>query len=158
MSYSVRRGAPEDLREVQRLSQALFDHSSSGPDAKFLDRDWAYHGEGKAFLQGCLGPSKDHVCFVAEDGKLVGVLTGEVKKTEAWRPLLKLTELATLFVGAEHQGKGIGSKLVEEFIGWSKESGAHRVVVNAYAWNSAGIEFYQKHGFEPWDLDLERAL
>ncbi len=44
--------------------------------------------------------------------------------------------------------------LVEDFIVWSRDRGAARLHVSAYAANSAAIHFYQGHGFVPLSIEL----
>jgi len=63
-------------------------------------------------------------------------------------------ELVSTFVSASHRGQGIGTRLVEDFIAWSRDRGAARLHVSAYAANSAAIHFYQGHGFVPLSIEL----
>lgn len=51
-------------------------------------------------------------------------------------------------------GAGVGSRLVEAFLAWSRERGAERFHVSAYAANASAIRFYRRHGFVPLSVEL----
>jgi len=58
----------------------------------------------------------------------------------------------------EYRGKGIGTKLVNDFFKWCHEKGVTVVKVSASAPNSQGIKFYRKLGFNDYSLILERSM
>jgi GNAT superfamily N-acetyltransferase len=67
-------------------------------------------------------------------------------------------ELVATFVAGSHRGQGIGSRLVEDFVGWGAHRGAARLHVSAYVANSAAITFYQRQGFVPLTMELTADL
>jgi diamine N-acetyltransferase len=56
------------------------------------------------------------------------------------------------------RGQKIGERLFQEFIRWSKEKGAERIKVSAYAPNHKAIDFYKRVGFVPYETILEYEI
>lgn len=88
----------------------------------------------------------DHFSLVAElNGQIVGQLGFEVSS----RPRRKHAANFGMGVSEAHQGKGIGSKLIETMldmaINWMQ---VKRIELEVYTDNDAAIALYKKHGFE----------
>ena len=69
-------------------------------------------------------------------------------------------ELA-IFILQSHQGRGIGTMLMESVLGYGAEQGISRVWLTVERWNHAAVSLYQKIGFETTDaesFELEMAL
>jgi len=66
--------------------------------------------------------------------------------------------LESICVRENQRSSGVGTKLVEEFIGWAGSQGAGRVSVTAYAANERAIRFYERFGFRPRSVSLERGI
>jgi RimJ/RimL family protein N-acetyltransferase len=82
----------------------------------------------------------DAVSFLAEvDGRLVGNLGAKVHGG--------IADLGML-VDSEWRGRGIGSALMEACIGWAREHGAHKIVLEVWPHNVAARSLYAKYGFE----------
>ncbi len=56
------------------------------------------------------------------------------------------------------QEPGVGERLVGEFLAWARERGAERASVTAYADNGCAIRFYERYGFRPRSVSLERRI
>ncbi len=64
-----------------------------------------------------------------------------------------------MYVLEGYRGQGVGARLVDEFLGWAWSRGAERAsVVVAYAANERAIRFYQRAGFRPKSVSLERGI
>ena len=61
-------------------------------------------------------------------------------------------------VKENYRGRGIGEKLFNEFIKWSREHGAERIKVSASAGNSRAIKFYERVNFVPYATELEYEI
>ena len=61
-------------------------------------------------------------------------------------------------VTKEHQGDGIGSKLIDMAIEYAKEYGINNIRAHVEKFNSQSIEFYSKRGFEVVEDDNNRLL
>lgn len=151
MSINIRKANSDELEIIQNLNHDLF--ISDGPRDQFLNHKWPYKDGKKYFVKRISEPNS--ICLVATvDNQIVGYLAGELLKTESWRPV-KRTELQNMFVKDQFRSLGIGKKLVDEFLKWSKSKGVKRALVVAYITNERAINFYQKNGFEPESLSLE---
>ena len=77
--------------------------------------------------------------FVAEEGgKIVGCCALEVYSQ-------RLAEVRSLAVAKEHQGKGIGTGLIEACLAAAKEKGVQEVLTITSA-----LPLFEKHGFGPF--------
>ena len=63
-----------------------------------------------------------------------------------------------LFVNPGQRGGGVGRLLLDAACAWLVEQRAERVEVGAYAWNEAGIAFYEREGFAPWVITFMKPL
>jgi RimJ/RimL family protein N-acetyltransferase len=53
-----------------------------------------------------------------------------------------------MMVAAERRGQGIGSALLAAAVDWARAAGAHKVALQVWPANEAGIGLYRKFGFE----------
>jgi len=53
-----------------------------------------------------------------------------------------------MLVAADARGRGVGSALLSAAIEWARETGAHKVSLQVWPHNEAGIALYRKFGFE----------
>ena len=79
--------------------------------------------------------------FVAEDdGEIVGELG------------IELTSYGVadfgMMVAADRRGQGIGSALLAAGVDWARAAGAHKVALQVWPDNEAGIALYRKFGFD----------
>ncbi|OGM31142.1 hypothetical protein A2803_01555 [Candidatus Woesebacteria bacterium RIFCSPHIGHO2_01_FULL_44_21] len=151
MKVKVRRANESELHIIQELNHELFE--SDGKRDKYLNHNWPYEDGEKYFVKRISKP--DCICLVAEvDNQVVGYLAGALMETDNWRPV-KRTELENMFVKEKFRGKGVGKKLVEEFLKWSEGKKVKKVMVSAYTTNEKAIKFYKREGLIPQSLSLE---
>ncbi len=89
-----------------------------------------------------------------EDGWLPGGPRGGRNDLEAG----KVAELESMYVREGYRDRGVGARLVDEFLGWAGSRGAELASVVAYATNERAIRFYQRSGFRPRSVSLEREI
>jgi ribosomal protein S18 acetylase RimI-like enzyme len=77
-----------------------------------------------------------------EEGK--GILAFAFLRSERVRGNLFLG----ICVKDAYQGKKIGSRLMEELIGWARHENAERIVLLTHTNNTKAISLYQKYGFK----------
>ncbi len=65
-------------------------------------------------------------------------------------------EIESLFVGEAARGRGVGDKLVRRSIEWMDKMGARSMVVFTVYGNEEVLPFYQRYGFQPKMVMLER--
>ncbi len=151
MKVRIRRAKRNELKVIQDLNHELF--LSDKDRDKFLNFNWPYDEGKRYFLKRITDPAC--ICLVADvRGKIIGYLAGSVREVESWRPV-KRTELENMLVKPEFRSGGIGSKLVEGFLKWSKAKKVNRALVVAYATNIKAVEFYRRNGFVDESIMLE---
>jgi len=75
----------------------------------------------------------------AADGQIVGMIHTTVSRHG-------FGELGML-VDREWRGRGVGSALIQATIDWAREQGLHKLSLEVFAHNTAGIALYRKCGF-----------
>ena len=143
-SAEVRLARESDLDSLRSIARSAHHDTRFYFDPHFdrtlcdrLYETWienSFHGFAQAVL-------------VAEmDRKAVGYLTIRSKGPESQIGLLGIDDL--------HQGKGLGTKLIQRFLAWSMEQGASRSTVVTQGRNVAAQRFYQRNGFVIAALEL----
>lgn len=92
----------------------------------------------------------DGIIALDDAQNMVGLLTYRISGT-----VCEITSLDSI-----HEGRGIGTALVERLIGIAREKGCERVVLITTNDNINALRFYQKRGFDLIRLDhnaMERA-
>jgi dTDP-4-amino-4,6-dideoxy-D-galactose acyltransferase len=85
--------------------------------------------------------------LVAEvEGKPAAYLTCHLKDQES--------QIGLVGVGENHRGMGLGTKLVQHFLSWSREQGARRAMVVTQGRNLAAQRLYQRNAFVTASLQL----
>src|ERR1700757_2252537 len=136
-SASLRMAREDDvpaLRAIARVSHRdsrfYFDGHFDRAKCDLLYETWI-ENSFRGFAQAVL---------VAEhDGVPVAYLTCHCKEQES--------QIGLVGVSADHQGKGLGSMLVQSFLNWSHEHAAETAKVVTQARNAAAHRLYKKHGF-----------
>jgi len=87
----------------------------------------------------------DAAVFVAqEDGLVVARLSLARDPHPASRHVADLG----LMVAAAHRRRGIGTRLLQEAVGWARRSGILKLELHVFPWNQPAIELYESFGFE----------
>jgi RimJ/RimL family protein N-acetyltransferase len=73
------------------------------------------------------------------DGQLVGLINTGVRR-------YGVGELGML-VDREWRGRGVGSAMLQAAIVWARDQGVHKLSLEVFAHNAAGIALYRKCGF-----------
>ncbi len=154
-NIKIRKATLDDLKNIQNLSQELFEHDAQWE--KFFNMKWSHDKNGERFFRKIL-TNRKCICFIAEvDSMAVGYLVASVLPTHFWRPI-KRSEITNLFVKESFRGMNVGTKLVENFLKWSREKGIKRAVVVANANNEKVLSFYKKNRFLPEFITLEADI
>ena len=93
-------------------------------------------------------------CYLAiENGKAIGLIMGTIPPYDEYDyldykcpPRGKITEL---IVTSKIRSKGVGQKLMNKMEEYFKSIGCEYVLVDVFAYNNIGIDFYNKNGYHP---------
>jgi GNAT superfamily N-acetyltransferase len=66
--------------------------------------------------------------------------------------------ISDLFVRAERQRQGIGSRLLREAERWAAEAGAVQMRIGVLAGNAAAHALYRQLGYRDYEIVLERPI
>ena len=81
-------------------------------------------------------------CFVAESaGQVVGYITTTVN------PMASRGTIANLAVSSQHQGKGIGRRLLHEALAYFRRCGLTQAKIETLTTNEVGMRLYPSLGF-----------
>lgn len=151
----IRKATLDDIISIVELNFALFQEDAGQRDP-FMNLNWPKEEGQEHFAK--LVSGNDSVCLLATTREeVIGYLVGYLWDGGRLRPM-KMVELESMYVRPNYRSQGIGRQLVNDFLRWSKQKGAQRVSVTAYAANARAIEFYRGLGFEPKSLSLEMGI
>ena len=152
----VRKAKNNELETIQKLNYQLFLHEKEFDS--FLNMKWPFEKAGEDYFRKRID-GKGGVCLVAEvNGEIVGYLAGGLAKTYSYRTIKKIAELENTLVKEEFRGQGVGEKLFEEFVEWSKSMEIKRIKVSVSTGNSNAVKFYERISFAPYTSELEYKI
>ncbi|NUP53670.1 MAG: GNAT family N-acetyltransferase [Catenulispora sp.] len=147
----IRPATLDDLDGLTKDSAELFAEDGVTRD-RLRDPEWPRDND-RARLAGLVAAPDALVLVAVEDGAVVGHLVGAFSPSSSMWTAAR-AELVSTHVAVSHRGRGIGGRMVEDFIAWGRDRGAARLHVSAYTANSSAIRFYQHYGFVPLTIDL----
>jgi GNAT superfamily N-acetyltransferase len=149
----IRKAVPDDIEGLVACSTGLFAEDAGTRDPT-LSQDWPRLHAADSYRAAFDDELK--LVLVADDGgSVVGHLLGSLGEASDIRPI-RVATLVSMYVMPTHRSAGAGAKLVAAFREWAGAAGADRLAVSAYAANDGAIRFYQRQGFLPRTLLLER--
>ena len=97
---------------------------------------------------------KNGKCFIAiVDDSVVGLIMGVEREYGAYDYLdyscPRAGVITELVVKSEYQGRYIGCSLIEKMEKYFRETGCKYSFVEVFAYNEAGLRFYNKEGYHP---------
>lgn len=151
----IRVAVDDDVLAIVGSSAALFSEDAGTRDA-FTNTNWPME-EGEGCFAGLIGSELDF-CLVAEaSGEVIGYLAARIGSKTTVRPV-EVAELESIYVRKTYRSSGVGEELVGEFLKLSGIRGSQRASVTAYSSNERAISFYEKLGFSPKSLSMERRI
>ncbi len=154
----IRKASEKDFAVIQKLNSLLFKREQKRFDST-LDISWPFSKKGEEYFERILSEKNGRAWLAEDNDKPVGYLIGSIaQKVPKSRTIKKRAILDNMFVLKNYRNKGIGGRLVKEFIAWAKENGADNLRVTAFAGNKEAIKFYRQNGFRDYNLTLEIDL
>ncbi|MEX2007954.1 MAG: GNAT family N-acetyltransferase [Candidatus Spechtbacterales bacterium] len=155
-NFLTRKAIAKDLEDILKLNFALFKKEQVEYDES-LSLEWTY-SEGRKYLSDRIDGDDGFVEVAVAQDDVIGYLCGGIAKRALYRVEGSYAELENMFVEESFRGKGVGKKLVEDFIGWCKEQSVGHLSVTAYARNEQALGIYRKAGFADCTVTLEKEL
>ncbi|MBT3582482.1 GNAT family N-acetyltransferase [Candidatus Woesearchaeota archaeon] len=153
----IREAKLTDLQVIKELNLKLFEKEYKDYD-KTLNMDWTFSKKGDKYFKDCITKDDCFAIVAIDSDKIIGYLAGSISKPEFYRAVSKLAEMDNMIVLPEYRNKGIGTKLINEFIKWCKKKKVERATVTASYQNKLAINFYKKNNFKEYDTVLELEL
>ena len=151
----IRGAIMEDAIAIAILSDQLFQEDAGERDPT-MNLGWARQ-HGQSYFEQLIAGER-RICFVAEAGnEVIAYLAGYLHGPGEVRPIIS-AELESMFVQRPWRSTGVGSQLIDAFLAWARAEGASRMSVTAYASNARAVAFYQRAGFQPRSVILEKII
>ena len=154
MKPEIRELNPNDLETLRELNQEVFNSDKDNIDG--LDLDWPDSKTGTLYYTQVV--NKDGtVGFIAEIGnKPVGYIA--LCTRDLGYRTKKFVEVENMGVKPQFRSQGIGTILLNKATEWAKSQGADKLLVEAFAKNTKGLDFYRQFGFEESAVTLEKDI
>jgi len=130
-AFEVRSALVEDARPLAELIAKVAEERDGIATEPPVDID----ERTEVFAGGTPGT----LVAVAAGGEIVGMLHIESRRFGSG-------ELG-MAVAREWRGRGVGSALVQAAIEWARAEGLHKLCLEVFAHNQAGLALYKKFGF-----------
>jgi ribosomal protein S18 acetylase RimI-like enzyme len=155
MNISVRLAQPEDLGVLARLlDEIVLLHHQEDP-TQFLGPEAAAHHH---YLEERF-QDPDAAIFVAEDESApAGIAVTVIREAPPFLNPNKFVLLENLAVSARFQRTGVGRKLVDAALLWTRARDMKELDLNVYEFNHTAIHFYEALGFRTVSRRMKRAL
>lgn len=141
-SHTIRQATPDDIDELLRLRQVMFDAMGVAPDE-------SWHPACAAFLRDGFdaGTVAAFVASADADGSVVGGGVGLIhaRLSGPGNPSGLFGYVQSMATDPAWRGRGIAGEIVDALLTWFTDNGVPTVDLHATA---AGDPIYRKRGFE----------
>ena len=105
----------------------------------------------------------DGKCYLAiENDKVIGLIMGKIREYDENDYLdykcPKEGEITELIVTSKVRSKGVGQCLIKKLEDYFKSVGCEYILVEVFAYNKNGINFYNKQGYHPRMFDCIKKI
>ena len=141
------------LEDVRDLLTELEEYLVS-VDEDELDQVHPEYHEKMALIDLEDVKKNDGICYLAlEDGKAIGLIMGTIPPFDEYDYLdykcPKRGIITELIVTSKIRSKGVGGELMNKLEEYFKSKGCEYALVDVFAYNNMGINFYNKKGYHP---------
>jgi ribosomal protein S18 acetylase RimI-like enzyme len=136
-ALEIRSAEPRDARAFLEFWTAIV------AEERFV-RSEEVHVPARAYRRRFRQRSGLETHIVALEGDR---LVGHVNVQRERHPVTHHVASLSIAVAADARGRGIGRRLMEEAISWSKRVGIEKLVLSVYPHNEAAISLYRSFGF-----------
>ena len=153
-NISIRKANLKDLENIQKLNHELFVLEKQNFDSTLVT-DWPLSQEGKKYFKELI--QKEYVIVATDNSHIIGYLAGSINDKCSYSNV-QYGEINNMFVDGKNRGQGIGKALINEFKKYCYEQNIHNLKVVASAKNKNARNFYQKYGFDEFDITLTMSI
>ena len=93
-----------------------------------------------------------------KDEAIAGFILGPSSELPQLMQLANASWVDFAFVDEQARDGGIGTALLSRAVEWSRERGYERMMLDYFSANILGARFWNKHGFMPAVVNLERRI
>ena len=110
--------------------------------------------------QEILTDPSNSVVLAVEDEDVVGYMHYEIidRPQGEWTYAQRVVHVHSLTIKEDHRRKGYGELLMDYVTDVAREQGASHVTLEVWAFNQAAHRFYERLGFLPTQIQMERAV
>ncbi len=137
----IRRAEPSDAASLVKLAQAV-----GGEEGRWIlaTESWRSVSNERRYLRTVLR-HPDATVVVALDGDVV---VGRLSLSRDPHPASRHVADLGLMVAESHRRQGIGTKLLDEAVGWARTVGVRKLELHVFPWNEPALHLYESFGFE----------
>jgi ribosomal protein S18 acetylase RimI-like enzyme len=150
----IRQANLKDLESIQKLNHELFVLEKQNFDSTLVT-DWPLSQEGKKYFEELI--QKEYVIVATDNSHIIGYLAGSINEKYSYSNV-QYGEINNMFVDGKYRGQGIGKALINEFKKYCCEHNIRNLKVVASAKNKNACNFYQKYGFDEFDITLTMSI
>lgn len=138
MKFNIREMKKDDIQEVQEVAKRSWNDTYDGIIPLEIQEEFLKSAYNDEMMQRRMENSLIYVSEV--DEKIVGFANFSSVKEDG------KVELLAIYLNPEHQGKGIGTALLNE--GIKNLEGEKEIFINVEKENKIGTTFYRARGFK----------
>lgn len=153
-NITIRRAKLDDLYEIQRLNNELFNIELKNYDDS-LKEYWPISKEGEAYFRGKI--LNDVVIVACLEDDPIGYLAGSLKTQYSYNKTIQ-AEIDNMCLKEEFRHLGIGKRLVKAFKNICLDNDINEIKVTASFNNKSAINFYKEFGFEEAEITLKQKI
>lgn len=136
--YKIRLAVPDDTEPIRLIRNHAIEHSAAMWTTRLLTP-----ADGEAWLNEGMKTRSVHVATTG--GQVAGFASWS-----PWRPRdgYRHTVEDSVYLAGDHQGHGVGTRLLAAAIDGARESGAHVMMACIEASNAPSVALHERAGFE----------
>ena len=154
-STAVRLASKTDVTAVQNLMSQAFEHEVSHGFDDTLDPNWPLSENGRCDIENLVHRDEDLLLVGTVGSACVGYLVGCAIRQDTIGTYGTIAQLRGVFVEELARCKGMGRRLCQEFLAWSRTKGCICVTVAVACDNEKATSLYRNLGFCDRTLILE---
>ena len=135
-------------KEIKHVANLLPEMWFSHEQSKLISKDNLKRISVLDYIKKTL-EDKNQIFFVAkDDGKVIGTIRCEIKKTPDFYKKSKEAYIDDLIIDKKFRNKGIATELVKSCIEWATSKGITLFTCKIWAFNSNSTKLFEKLGFK----------